>query len=197
MEKVIVLATANPSKIKEINEMMAGSGYVARAFSELIGEVEIEENGITLEENAEIKARYVSDATGLPALADDTGLEVDALGGDPGVYSARYAGPGCSSEDNRKKLLEALSSYSDPKKRTARFRTALAFIDGMVSRQFDGICEGVITTEERGTGGFGYDPIFQPGGYSETFAEMDSGEKNRISHRGRALEQFLAYLRSL
>lgn len=165
---------------------------------ELAGDVDIEETGNTLHENAEIKARFAWEKTGLPALADDTGLEVDALAGRPGVHSARYAGPGADALQNRRKLLDELRHAADPAARTARFRTVLVYIGPPQSggppdtRTYEGICEGRIITGERGSAGFGYDPLFLPNGFDETFAEMDAAEKNRISHRGRALRKFLA-----
>ncbi len=235
-EKTLVLATGNPAKVRELNELLEGRAWKVRALSEFTDDIDIEETGSTLEENAEIKARFAFEATGLPSLADDTGLEVDALSGSPGVHSARYAGPQGGAEQNRKKLLEELAGVTDPEQRSARFRTVLVYIgpdaaenisvqnadsaaastedQSVLSgnsdtqrpivkshrpipdrplqlRRFEGVCEGRIITGERGTGGFGYDPLFVPDGYDETFAEMDSALKNSISHRGRALQKFL------
>ncbi|MDG5768106.1 RdgB/HAM1 family non-canonical purine NTP pyrophosphatase [Balneolales bacterium ANBcel1] len=190
-ERQLVLATGNPAKVTELNDLLKGSGIRVRSLTEVAGPCEIEETGRTLEENAEIKARFVFDKTGLPALADDTGLEVDALDGMPGVYSARYGGPETDSARNRKKLLTSLKHLPSAQDRKARFRTVLAYIDTHGLRRFEGICNGVILTEERGDGGFGYDPLFMPEGYDLSFAEMDPSEKNRISHRGRALQKFL------
>jgi len=204
-ERTLVLATGNPAKVRELNELLQGRRWKVRALSEFTDDTDVEENGSTLEENAEIKARFAFETTGLPALADDTGLEVDALDGRPGVHSARYAGPQCGAEQNRKKLLEELSDVTDPAQRSARFRTVLIYIgqgDGkgsnnesptqdLETRRYDGVCEGRILTEERGTEGFGYDPLFVPDRYQDTFAEMDAALKNSISHRGRALQKFL------
>lgn len=193
-QRTLVLATGNPAKVRELNELFQGRGWRVRSLKEVAGDVVIEESGDTLEANAEIKARFACEQTGLPALADDTGLEVDALGGRPGVRSARYAGPAADARQNRKKLLEELQSVKEPSRRSARFRTILVYIGHGPSEryQYDGVCEGRILKEERGSGGFGYDPLFVPDGYNETFAEMDPVEKNRISHRGRALQKFLA-----
>lgn len=194
-ERTLVLATGNPAKVRELNELLLGRGWAVRALSEFTDDIDVEEMGATLAENAEIKARFAYETTGLPSLADDTGLEVDALAGRPGVYSARYAGPGANAERNRSKLLEELAGVRDSARRTARFRTVLIYI-GPGDRhrkveRYDGVCEGRIHTEERGAGGFGYDPLFVPDGYQETFAEMDPALKNSISHRGRALQKFL------
>ena len=149
---------------------------------------EIEETGTTLLENSLIKARTVHKITGLPALADDTGLEVDALDGAPGVYSARYAGNNPSYEDNINKLLFELKGLQLDK-RNARFRTVISFVDDNEELLSEGVIEGVITLDSRGRDGFGYDPIFQPESYDRTFAEMEQDEKNLISHRARALEK--------
>lgn len=152
----------------------------------------VEEDADTLRGNAEKKARALHEHTGLPSLADDTGLEVDALGGVPGVHSARYAGPESNDSANRAKLLAALAGCED---RSARFHTSLAFAENSGLHFFDGVCEGVITNAERGSAGFGYDAIFQPfAADGRTFAEMDKAEKNLISHRGRALAQFVRFL---
>jgi len=224
-DRTLVLATGNPAKVRELNELLEGCGWKVRALSEFTDDIDIDETGTTLEENAEIKARFAFETTGLPALADDTGLEVDALDGRPGVHSARYAGPQGGAEQNRKKLLEELAAVTDPAQRTARFRTVLIYFgpnpekndrvhgpdltanpdqkrpipdkEQQQIRRFEGLCEGRIITEERGTGGFGYDPIFMPDGYDETFAEMDAALKNSISHRGRALQNFLKEMASL
>jgi XTP/dITP diphosphohydrolase len=214
-ERTLVLATGNPAKVRELNELLEGRGWKVRALSEFTDDTDVEENGATLAENAEIKARFAFETTGLPSLADDTGLEVDALDGRPGVHSARYAGPGANAKRNRSKLLEELANVTDPARRTARFRTVLIYIgpgerkggeqvvaggqsgssgspgQHLQTRRFDGVCEGRILTEERGAGGFGYDPLFVPDGHQETFAEMDAALKNSISHRGRALQKFL------
>jgi XTP/dITP diphosphohydrolase len=187
---ILILATNN---LHKRNELLAMLRYEIGQYIEIktleeagLGIIEIEEPGATLEENALIKARTIHKLTNLPTLADDTGLEVDALGGAPGVYSARYAGEKVSYNDNVTKLLSEMSSHHD---RRARFRTVIAFIDqDGVEQLFSGEVEGVITCERRGSNGFGYDPVFEPneaGG--QTFAEMAPDEKNRISHRALAL----------
>ena len=147
---------------------------------------DIEETGTTLLENSLIKAQTVHQITGLPSLADDTGLEVDTLDGAPGVYSARFAGENPTYEDNVNKLLSKLEGVS-AEKRTARFRTIIAFVDGRRELFAEGIIEGMITVEPCGHEGFGYDPIFLPETESKTFSEMSQERKNQISHRGRAL----------
>lgn len=188
----LVLATANPHKAAEITEIL--SEVVLMPRPQWVPEVE--ETGTTLEANAALKALALVAATGEPALADDTGLEVTALGGEPGVWSARFAGPGATYADNVAKLLSALEGVGD---RTARFRTValVAFPDG---RQVmaEGLVEGSISSMPRGSGGFGYDPIFVPeGGGERTFAEMTRDEKNGLSHRGRAFGALAAALEGL
>lgn len=195
--KKLILATANPDKVAELNRLLKDGGWHVLSLKEAAGEQKIEENGKTLEENAEIKARFVYEMTGIAALADDTGLEVDALGGRPGVYSARFGGPEENALLNRAKLLDEMRMFPKREKRTARFRTVLIYIDQKGVRRYDGVCEGHILLEERGTGGFGYDPLFQPKGHKITFAEMDPVTKNRISHRGLALNKFLADMQKL
>ncbi|HVM03418.1 MAG TPA: RdgB/HAM1 family non-canonical purine NTP pyrophosphatase [Acidimicrobiales bacterium] len=188
----LVLASANPDKAAEIAAVLDGFELVPRPAE--VGDVE--ETGRTLEDNALLKARAVLAATGEAAVADDTGLEVDALGGAPGVHSARYAGPGATYADNVAALLAALGHRPD---RAARFRTVAVacFPDG---RQVvaEGVVAGAIATEARGEAGFGYDPVFVPaGGDGRTFAQMAPGEKNAVSHRGRAFRALAALLAPL
>jgi XTP/dITP diphosphohydrolase len=192
----IVVATRNPDKLKEIENILQGLD-VELSSLERYGRVgEVVEDGRTIEENALKKARAVRDATGVSALADDTGLEVDALGGAPGVFSARFAGEKAGYEANNLKLLEVLEGISEGG-RTARFRCVMALalsdeaaralprrVDAFVA---EGILEGVITREKRGLGGFGYDPVFEVPGSGKTLAEIGTEGKNRISHRYRAL----------
>ena len=182
----ILIATNNPHKSDEIVAMLAEFPGVRVLTLRDLAEQPPEpvEDGATLEENAYIKAREIHDATGLPTLADDTGLEVDALGGAPGVYSARYAGEGATYADNCAKLVAELEGKEN---RRARFRTVMCFVDGARTLFAEGSVEGHIVPVGRGAGGFGYDPIFVPEGSPKTFAEMESAEKNAISHRGRAL----------
>ncbi len=153
----------------------------------------IEETGKTLKENALLKARIVNRFTGIPTISDDTGLEVDSLNGGPGVYSARYAGEHATYEDNIKKLLADMSDIGE-NERTARFRTVTAFVDGETELTSEGKIEGMITFEPKGTFGFGYDPLFFIPEMNCTFAELSTEEKNKISHRGTALQNLYKYL---
>ena len=188
----IVLASANPDKAHEIRAIIGDAVVLEPRPAEV---PDVVEDGATLVDNARLKAVALCAATGLPALADDTGLEVDALGGAPGVWAARYAGEHASYTDNVAKLLGELDGVGDAQ-RTARFRTVamVRFPDG---RELvgDGVVEGRITHEVRGENGFGYDPVFVPiEGDGRTFAEMDADEKHAISHRGRALRALAAQL---
>ena len=190
--RTLVLATRNPGKVAELAAKLDHLP-VALVTAADVGAPEVDEDADTLRGNAEKKARALYDHTGLAALADDTGLEVDALGGAPGVRSARYADPDGDAAANRRKLLADLAGAPT---RTARFRTVLAFADASGVRFFDGVSEGLVATEEAGTGGFGYDALFRPAeGDGRVFAEMTREEKNRISHRGRAVDAFVAFLR--
>lgn len=190
----IVLASRNPHKIEELKETLAGLGIGLKSALDYPELEEVVEDRPTLEGNALKKARCVFRETGLPALADDTGLEVDALDGRPGVYSARYAGEDATYEENLVKLLDELAGVKE-KDRGAQFRTAVAFIDEEGEEHlFEGVCRGVIIESPRGSGGFGYDPVFLPEGFDRTFAELDSAEKHQISHRGRAIRQFYDWL---
>ncbi len=182
MTRRIVFATNNAHKLEEIRAIL-GEDFQVLGLSDIGCNEDIPETADTLEGNAEIKARYVKEHYGYDCFADDTGLEVDALGGAPGVYSARYAGPGHDSAANVALLLKNLEGKSD---RAARFRTVIALVEGDKITLVDGVVEGRIIDELRGDNGFGYDPIFVPEGYDKTFAEMDSKEKNSISHRAHA-----------
>lgn len=190
--KKIVMATNNAHKLQEAREILAGSEWEIVSLSDLGCHEDIPETGATLEENALQKAQWVASRYGVDCFADDTGLEVYSLGGEPGVRSARYAGgEGHDSQANMKKLLERLEGKDD---RRGRFRTVIALIlDGKV-QEMDGVVEGTIRREPSGEGGFGYDPVFEPTGYSVTFAEMSAAEKNSISHRGRAMAKLKAIL---
>ena len=178
----LAVASKNPDKIKEIEEVLGQIG-LADEIVQGLDWPDVEETGETLEENALIKARAVVQATGLPAIADDTGLEVEALGGEPGVHTARFAGPDATYAENVALMLEVMEGVSD---RAARFRTvvALVFPDG-VEVVAEGSVEGVITKSRRGSSGFGYDPVFEVQG--RTLAEMTPEEKNQLSHRARAI----------
>ena len=192
--KDIVIATHNPDKKKEIMIALRELG-VNILFLDNFPEIgEIEETGSTLLENSLIKARTVSAITGIPAIADDTGLEVDALNGAPGIYSARYAGINVSYEDNVRKLLSEMSS-TDMDSRTARFRTVVSFHSTNKELWTEGVIEGSITMGAIGAGGFGYDPVFRVEQTGKTFAEMTRREKNKISHRGVALEKMCKLLK--
>lgn len=186
----MVMATNNPHKLQEIRQIV-GDRIRVMSLSEIGCHDDIPETGETIEDNALIKARWVKDRYGYDCFADDTGLEVDALGGEPGVYSARYAGEGCTPADNVKLLLEKMEGKDD---RRARFRTCIALISGDDVTLVEGAVEGEITREAAGTDGFGYDPIFRPEGSSLTFAEMSAEAKNAISHRGRATQALLKVL---
>lgn len=189
----LVLASRNPHKIEEMKSLLAPLGIEVLSAQDFPELEEVIEDKDTLECNALKKSRYVAGKTGLPALSDDTGLEVDALNGAPGVWSARYAGEDASYSDNVNKLLAELK---DRDERTARFRTVMALSrPGKEDLFFEGSCEGHITEEESGDGGFGYDPVFMPEGYDKTFAELSPETKNSISHRGRAMQNFLEYLK--
>ena len=190
--KTIVLATRNPGKTAEMRDLLIGLDIDLLTAEDVdVPLPEVIEDALTLEGNARKKAEAVLGATGLPALADDTGLEVHSLDGRPGVHSARFAGSDCDPARNRRKLLEQLADAAD---RTARFRTVIVLAHPGGIEFFDGVCEGAITDCERGHGGFGYDAIFVPDGDTRTFAEMTPEEKNRISHRGRALQKLRLYL---
>lgn len=174
-----------------MREIMDGL-YEVLSLEDIGCHEEIVEDADTIQGNAKIKADYITNRYHLDCFADDTGLEVDALDGAPGVYSARYAGEHCSYQDNVNKMLEALKGV---KNRKAAFRTVIALNLKGESYYFEGRCDGHITEEQRGTNGFGYDPIFQPDGFEETFAEMGHKSKNAISHRGRATQKLIAFLK--
>jgi len=188
--KEMVFATNNPHKLDEIRKIGEGRLRIL-SLADIDCREEIEETGNTLEENALIKARFIKEKYGYDCFADDTGLEVDALKGAPGVYSARYAGEGCSFTDNMDKLLAALQGIEN---RTAQFRTVIALVLNGKEYLFDGVIKGKIIDEKRGSTGFGYDPIFMPDGYDKTFAELGNEVKNSISHRALAMEKLVDFL---
>ena len=192
--KEIVIATHNPDKKKEIMIALRELGVNILSLDSFPEIGEIEETGSTVLENSLIKARTVSAVTGKPAIADDTGLEVDALNGAPGIYSARYAGINVSYEDNVRKFLSEMSKF-DMDSRTARFRTVVSFHSSNEELWTEGVIEGSITRNAIGKGGFGYDPVFRVRKTGKTFAEMTRKEKNRISHRGVALDKMRQLLK--
>jgi len=196
VKPLFILATHNAHKVKEIRKIL-GRVPLPLVGLDRFPAYTVRETGKTLEDNALLKARAAVRRTGHIALSDDTGLEVAALKGAPGVYSARYAGPGCTFADNNRKLLRAMKNMPF-KKRGARFRcvVAVAFPDGR-AKIFEGRVPGRIVREFRGAQGFGYDPVFQPKGFKKTFAEMTVAEKNRVSHRARAFSKAARYLRGL
>ncbi|HQG21523.1 MAG TPA: non-canonical purine NTP diphosphatase [Bacteroidales bacterium] len=186
----LVFATNNKHKIKEINDLLDDNFTILGLADTGITE-DIPEEAETLEENALFKARYVHEKTGLNVFADDTGLEVPSLGGAPGVHSARYAGESKSFDDNIEKLLREMKDMTE---RSARFRTVIALILDGSEYLFEGMVEGEIIRERRGSGGFGYDPVFLASGYDLTFAEIPLSEKNRVSHRAKAMRKLIGFL---
>ncbi len=189
----IVFATNNKHKLEEIKDIL-GKDFEIVSLAEIGCHEDIPETGLTLEENARQKSTYIVEHYNHDCFADDTGLEVDALNGEPGVHSARYAeGTDHDSEANMRKLLLKMSNVKD---RTARFRTVISLIINGVEHQFEGRVEGRIATEKHGTEGFGYDPIFIPEGYDKSFAELGEEVKNQISHRARAVKKLAEYLSS-
>lgn len=197
---MLIIATQNIHKVQEIRAILNNWNWEIRALSDINPNLIIIEDGVTYEENARKKAERVLREFDWITLGEDTGLEVDALDGRPGVYSARYAGDNASYQDNIQKLLSEMRNIS-LENRTARFRCvcALAFSLGYrrPTQIFEGICQGFIIDKPRGNGGFGYDPIFVPQGYDKTFAELASEEKNRISHRGKALQKVKSFLSAI
>ena len=192
----LLLATNNPGKIQELAALLRGAPFVVTTPQAEGIALDVEETGATFEDNAALKARAFAQASSLCALADDSGLEVDALGGEPGVISARYAGPDATDEDRVRYLLSKLEDIEWDKRR-ARFRSVVALADpeGGV-RLFEGVCEGVIAFEPHGAKGFGYDPIFYIPTLGRHMAELDMDEKNSVSHRGMAARMALDYLKA-
>ena len=188
----IVFATGNPNKLKEINSAI--NSFKIIGLKDLGITEEIPETGDTLMKNALQKAKYVYHKTGLDCFSDDTGLEIEALNYRPGVYSAMYAGPDCNAENNIRKVLQELEESTN---RKAQFKTVIALILQGKEYFFDGVVSGVILKEKSGKDGFGYDPIFRPIGYVESFAEMTIDQKNEISHRGMAVKKLLHFLASV
>ena len=191
--KDIVLASSNKGKVREINQLLAGLDMVVRPQGEF-NVVDAEETGLTFVENAILKARNAAQHTGLPAIADDSGLEVDALAGAPGIYSARYAGEGASDQANLEKLLDALAEVPE-ENRSARFQCLMVYMrhaDDPTPLICQGSWEGRILTAARGSNGFGYDPVFYYPPLKKTFGQLTRAEKSRVSHRGKALQELSA-----
>ena len=186
----LVFATNNKHKLEELQAIL-GNEIKLLSLKDIGCTEEIPEEQPTLEGNASQKSTFVFEKFGYPCFADDTGLEIDALNGEPGVYSARYAGEEKSAEANMNKVLKKLAKINN---RKARFRTVISLIINDKENQFEGVVEGEILTEKKGDSGFGYDPIFQPNGFNTTFAQMNLADKNKISHRGRAVEKLVEYL---
>ncbi|HMO63259.1 MAG TPA: RdgB/HAM1 family non-canonical purine NTP pyrophosphatase [Ferruginibacter sp.] len=186
----LIFATNNAHKTAEIRKVLDGRFYVI-SLKEAGIDKDIPEPHDTLEANATEKSQTIHRLTGTNCFSEDTGLFVDALNGAPGVKSARYAGPNSQAQDNITKLLQALDGKPA---RTARFRTIISLILDGVEHQFEGVCEGIIINEQRGSNGFGYDPVFVPNGSSKTFAEMDMAEKSLYSHRKKAMEKMIGHL---
>ena len=189
--KRIVFATNNKNKLREMREIMSGL-YEVLSLDDIGCHEEIVEDADTIEGNAKIKADFVTNKYHVDCFADDTGLEVEALGGAPGVYSARYAGEHCSYQDNVNKMLNAMTGQTN---RKAAFRTVIALNLNGTSYTFEGRCDGQILEAQRGTDGFGYDPIFLPDGFDQSFAEMSHEAKNAISHRGRATRKLIEFFK--
>ncbi len=188
----LIFATNNKHKLTEVQSLI-GNKITIRSLEQIGCTEDIPETAPSLEGNALLKAQYIYETYGENCFADDTGLEIEALGGRPGVYSARYATDGHDFEANIDKVLNELSGITN---RRARFRTVVALIIAGTVHYFEGIVEGVIIDERRGGSGFGYDPVFLPDGYTETFAEMPLSEKNKISHRARAVNKLVEFLKS-
>ena len=196
----IVFATNNQHKLSEVRQIL-GDSIEVLSLNDIGCHEDIPETGTTLEANAQQKAQYVYDHYDIDCFADDTGLEVDALGGAPGVYSARYAAIGCAAtssqpidHDSEANMTRLLNELGENNNRNARFRTVIALIQQDELHEFEGIVNGQIIRERRGGEGFGYDPIFQPDGYDQTFAELGTEVKNHISHRARATQKLADYL---
>lgn len=189
----LVFATNNQHKLKELQAIL-GDEFHLLSLNDIACDEEIPEEQETLEGNASQKSFFIYNKYGYNCFADDTGLEIEALNGEPGVYSARYAGEEKCAENNMEKVLSKMLKINN---RKARFRTVISLILNGEERLFEGIVEGTILTKKRGDAGFGYDPVFQPDGFELSFAEMELSEKNKISHRGRAVQNLVAYLKEL
>jgi XTP/dITP diphosphohydrolase len=192
----VVLATKNKKKVEEMKRMFAGYNISFITLDSFPGVPEVVEDGKTFRANAVKKALAVSKFTGYPAVADDSGLEVEALGGAPGVFSARYAGDKAKDSENVKKLLRELRPFTESRDRKARFVCCIAFANPEDKcKTFTGYVKGMIGKKQKGFNGFGYDPVFYPEGHDKTFAEITDHEKDRLSHRGRAIRKLYSYLK--
>ena len=198
MSRELVVASGNRDKAAEVAKLLADTSWRIRTLADYPPFEEPVEDGETFEENALLKARYYAAVVGVPCVADDSGLEVDALNGAPGVFSARYAGEDCSYADNNAKLLRELASYSEKASRQARFRCCAAYADPEgTAFVAEGAVEGHIAAQPRGANGFGYDPLFIPEGFEATFGELSPETKHAISHRARAFQQLRDLLTEL
>jgi XTP/dITP diphosphohydrolase len=191
--KKLVFATNNEHKLRELRQILSGE-FELLSLHDIGCNEEIPETGMTLESNAAQKSNYIWHKYGMDCFADDTGLEIEALNNEPGVFSARYAGEEKNSDANMKRVLDQLAYVKD---RRARFRCVFSLIMDGKENQFEGIVEGEILKAKEGTGGFGYDPIFKPNGYNHSFAGLSPQEKNRISHRGRAVMKLVEFLKRI
>ncbi|OGU18285.1 MAG: non-canonical purine NTP pyrophosphatase, RdgB/HAM1 family [Ignavibacteria bacterium GWB2_35_12] len=196
----LLIGTNNQNKVREIKEILdrefPRKFVILTPADVLDNQINIEETGKTLEENAYLKSSEFYSLTKIPSISDDTGLEIEALKGEPGVNSARYSGEHSNDAENRKKVLNLLNG-NPVEKRKARFRTVICYVEEGKTEYIEGICSGRIIEEERGTSGFGYDSIFVPDGYVKTFAEMTAEEKNILSHRGKAVRNLVEFLKTL
>lgn len=188
----LVFATNNLHKLEEIKAMLDTNKIELMSLADIDCTDEIPETGATLEANASQKSEYIHKRYSINCFADDTGLEIEALNGEPGVYSARYAGTEKDAEANMNKVLAKMKSATN---RKARFRTVISLIIDNHEHQFEGVVDGIILEQKSGQKGFGYDPIFKPDGFDKSFAEMDADSKNKISHRGRAVNKLIEFLK--
>ena len=194
MDNMIIFASNNKHKLQEISSKLTGLGIKVISQKEAGYNIDVEETGKTFEENAVLKAEAIYKLSNKPIIAEDSGLEVDFLNGEPGVYSARYAGENATDVDRINKVLNLMKDATEKKQRSARFKSTICYIDkNGIKHIFEGVCEGYISKEPIGNNDFGYDPIFMYG--DRSFAEMTAEEKNKISHRGKALSKFVDYLK--
>jgi len=190
MSRTLIFATNNRHKLEEVQHLV-GDSFTLKSLDDIGCTEDIAETGVTFQENASIKSQYIFSQYGVDCFGDDSGLEIDALNGEPGVYSARYSG----TRDMSQNIQLVLQKLGNTTNRRARFKTVISLILNGEEHFFDGTVEGIITDGLKGNGGFGYDPIFRPDGYDITFAEMPLEEKNKISHRARAIQQLVEFLK--